>query len=635
MSKRERPGTHTPDTRRVFCARSDRRAMLLDERAIDREYDSARAYLDDDSDRDGFTPVRLDPDASWSPVAYRRSDAGVAVVMICGPLEHHGGGYWFDAYDAISCRVACALADSEVKAVVLRIDSPGGVANGMVETSRDIRSAAAERGVALYAYADEQMTSAAYGLACAADEIWCPETGEVGSVGVILPVLDWTRANEKQGIRTALLTTGKRKGDGHPDKPLDDDVRDALQTRVDAIGTSFFALVAESRGVKPAAVEKLEAGVYIGAAAQDVGLVDGVAGWRAFLSIVESSIGGNSSAIGSASKAGKKSVDKSLKSATTATISTEIVGASARRKDSRMSVKLLDLVKAKDSAQAALMKAQEVKDERKRAKAVEAASGLLASALADLTAVARYDAKMKVWKKTTKIEEDDGCDGGDDTSTPDSDVDTGAEDPDKSEEDEEDEDDAAEKKSAKASKASAHDGAPRGYLDDSLHTPKRLLAHVRQLTGERDLPTAMDRLSEMAAQASAYPDLSRRLEKIETSGRTAKVKAMVDEAIADGRAFKAQRDSLVAMGMKSRDHLRSFLATSPKRIVTRESDLAAPAASAKSSHASLAHLSTAAADATLKVAQFVAQSQKIDLDAAIAQVLEEQKKNGAAATGSN
>src|SRR4051812_16514999 len=70
---------------------------------------------------------------------------GIAVVSIRGPLMHHSH-YWCDSYDAIKERVLEALSSSP-RAIVLSIDSPGGLVSGCFDTANEIRAAAAAAGV--------------------------------------------------------------------------------------------------------------------------------------------------------------------------------------------------------------------------------------------------------------------------------------------------------------------------------------------------------------------------------------------------------------------------------------------------------------------------------------------------------
>jgi signal peptide peptidase SppA len=239
-------------------------------------------------------PLAIDPKAlgqafEANPQEPNEATAtGIAVVHVCGPLEHHSN-WVFDSYESILERVECALT-SEAEAVVLCVDSPGGDASGMIEAHRKIRALRSKYNKPIYAFADECAASAAYGIACAADEIWLPDTGRLGSIGVIAQVTDRTKRNESLGLDVRLLTTGARKGDGNPNKPLDDETVSALQEQVDTLGQSFFQIVSEGRRKSVGEIAALEAGTFIGTKAVEAGLADGVAGWDGFLTFVFESI---------------------------------------------------------------------------------------------------------------------------------------------------------------------------------------------------------------------------------------------------------------------------------------------------------------------------------------------------------
>jgi len=200
----------------------------------------------------------------------------VAILSIDGPLSQRGG-WWWDGYDAIAGRFEKALGDKAVTAVVLKINSPGGVCSGCFSSSRRMSAMKTESKKPVLAYADESAYSAAYAIACSADEIYLPIDGGVGSVGVIGVLEDYTGLNEKMGINVAVITSGKYKADGHPDTALTKEVVDRYQARITALGRSFAELVGASRGMAPEAVLKLEAACLYGDDAVRAGLANGVA----------------------------------------------------------------------------------------------------------------------------------------------------------------------------------------------------------------------------------------------------------------------------------------------------------------------------------------------------------------------
>lgn len=225
-------------------------------------------------------PLRFDPEAI---------DRGIAVLRLAGPIEKYAVGMWH-SYEALAREVECALACDATQKIVLKIDSPGGVAAGMNATHREIRRLRKAYGKPIYTYAI-MACSAAYHVGSAADEVWLSEEDAVGSVGVILCTVDESKRLEKEGVAIRYVVTGERKADLHPGQPVTDDVLDVAQKRVDYLGSLFFKAVGKARagaGLDARGVEKLQAAVFHGPQAVAVGLADGVASWRKFLDLVAS-----------------------------------------------------------------------------------------------------------------------------------------------------------------------------------------------------------------------------------------------------------------------------------------------------------------------------------------------------------
>lgn len=199
----------------------------------------------------------------------------VACVTIRGPLMHHCDPFW-DSYDSIVDRVRCAL-DSTAPVVLLAIDSPGGLVAGCLDAAREIRSMARKAGKTVIAYVDEQATSAAYAIACSADAIYTPQTGVVGSIGVIETLTDVSAQLAAMGVQVTAITSGARKADGNPQIPLTDEARAAIQSHVDTLAGAFFGLVSEMRNeLAPDLLAQFQAACFNGVDAVNAGLADGV-----------------------------------------------------------------------------------------------------------------------------------------------------------------------------------------------------------------------------------------------------------------------------------------------------------------------------------------------------------------------
>jgi len=213
----------------------------------------------------------------------------VAVVDIHGPLAQRAwdcmGLFGGDGYDAIVERMQAAFADPKTGGVLMRLDSPGGEVAGCFEAVRALRAMAQAAGKPLVAYADEMACSAAYALACAADTIVLPDTGAVGSIGVITTIVDRSAQVQASGNKVHVITSGARKADGHPALPVSEDTLAVIQDEIDYLAQVFAREVAASRGLTPEAVLALQAGVFLGEHAIAQHLADHVGGLDLALSI--------------------------------------------------------------------------------------------------------------------------------------------------------------------------------------------------------------------------------------------------------------------------------------------------------------------------------------------------------------
>lgn len=251
--------TTADNTPRAFPLEGE---LALAEEHLRRVYDvSPRAFLD----------LLF---ADLAPRTYRVQD-GVAVVDVMGPLDQRGGFFW-DGYDSVSERVSAALADRDVQAVVLAIDSPGGVVAGNLDAARSLRAMVDKARKPMVAHAGTFATSAAYALAVAADRVMVTSDGAVGSIGVIATVYDRTEANAQEGLDVRVVRSGTLKADPHPDVALTDASVSRVRARVMDLATSFAAWVAERRGQTPEAVLAHQGATIYATRAIEAGLADSI-----------------------------------------------------------------------------------------------------------------------------------------------------------------------------------------------------------------------------------------------------------------------------------------------------------------------------------------------------------------------
>lgn len=206
---------------------------------------------------------------------------GIALIPVMGTLvrrsSYLSSACGMSSYQRIETMVEAAFSDPSVSAVLLDIDSGGGEAGGVFDTARRLRQLSKQHQKPLWAIANEGAMSAAYAIACAADQLFVTSTAEVGSIGVVACHLDQSTADRNDGLAYTYLFAGDRKVDGNPHQPLTNDARVSIQSDIDQLYAQFVQLVASFRGISEPALIDTQANIYRGAHAVALGLADGVA----------------------------------------------------------------------------------------------------------------------------------------------------------------------------------------------------------------------------------------------------------------------------------------------------------------------------------------------------------------------
>lgn len=206
---------------------------------------------------------------------------GVAVIQIWGTLTRNWGVGPYSGstgYDGIQTQLTDAMNDKEVKAIWLSINSGGGTIDGLFDLQQLIWLCNAKNGgKPIWAMASDYAYSAAYALAVAADKVFVPRTGGVGSVGVITLWADIRGALENEGIKVKVFRSGAKKAlglmgvEGLPDEEVD-----RIQGQLDEIRDIFVERVAEYMGIAKSAVSQTEGLDYMGQHAKAIGFVSEV-----------------------------------------------------------------------------------------------------------------------------------------------------------------------------------------------------------------------------------------------------------------------------------------------------------------------------------------------------------------------
>lgn len=203
---------------------------------------------------------------------------GVAILPVTGPVMRYANLFskisGATSIDVLATDFNQAIANPDVKAIVLNIDSPGGTVAGVNEFADMIYAARGKKPI--ISYVSGMGASAAYWLASSADEIVIDATASVGSIGVVSVQNDDTERKAKAGIKEIQIVSSlsPRK---RPDLSTDEGRAD-VQAMVDSIAKVFFQTVARNRSVTTDTVltDYGQGGLLVGADAVNAGMADRV-----------------------------------------------------------------------------------------------------------------------------------------------------------------------------------------------------------------------------------------------------------------------------------------------------------------------------------------------------------------------
>jgi signal peptide peptidase SppA len=144
-------------------------------------------------------------------------------------------------------QLEAAERDSAVKAVVLRVNSPGGTVSASDTMYQLVRRFREKTGKPVVASTQEVAASGGYYVACAADTIVAQPTSVVGSIGVIFEAVQFKGALDKLGVSATAIKSGSLKDIGSPWKLLRDDEKEIMQQLVDEYFARFVDVVKTHR----------------------------------------------------------------------------------------------------------------------------------------------------------------------------------------------------------------------------------------------------------------------------------------------------------------------------------------------------------------------------------------------------
>jgi protease IV len=180
--------------------------------------------------------------------------------------------------DMLIGALSSAFEDKHTKAVVMRINSPGGspVQSGQVyDEIKRLRGKYPN--IPLYVVVDDLCASGGYYIAAAADKIFVDKASLIGSIGVLMDGFGFTEAMKKMGVERRLLTAGEHKGFLDPFAPIDPVEEGHARTMLTEIHQQFIQAVRQGRGKRLKETPDMFSGlIWNGTRSIDLGLADGL-----------------------------------------------------------------------------------------------------------------------------------------------------------------------------------------------------------------------------------------------------------------------------------------------------------------------------------------------------------------------
>lgn len=241
-----------------------------------------RGVADEDSD-EGFRSVNLDAylaqlDARRSPVDRRPQ---VAVVVASGEISSGDQPAGRIGGESTAALLRAARDDDDVKAVVLRVDSPGGEVFASEQIRREV-VALRGAGKPVVVSMGDLAASGGYWISMNADRIYADASTISGSIGIFGMIPNITRTLDKIGVHTDGVGTTRFAGAFDISRPMDPAVGQLVQSVINKGYADFTGKVAQARKQPVEAIDKVARGrVWSGAQAKERGLVDELGGMKA------------------------------------------------------------------------------------------------------------------------------------------------------------------------------------------------------------------------------------------------------------------------------------------------------------------------------------------------------------------
>lgn len=186
----------------------------------------------------------------------RKADSKIVIVTIEGLITGNADGF-------IAKQIRRVIADTDVKAVVLRVDSPGGTMSGSDYYHHLLQKMKSERKIPVVVSMGSIAASGGYYVSMVGNEIYAEPSTITGSIGVIASLFDASELFQKIGIESTPIVSGKHKAMGSFMKPMSDEERALFQNLIDDNFARFKKIIREGRdgfANNPEELDKLATG---------------------------------------------------------------------------------------------------------------------------------------------------------------------------------------------------------------------------------------------------------------------------------------------------------------------------------------------------------------------------------------
>jgi protease-4 len=240
--------------------------------------------------RKSYDDLSNDNDLDSTDLAVRFTDR-IQVIRLSGMIMDKQDSSLFGAGEGASSSalkfLRKAAADGHVKAVLLRVNSPGGTVSASQELTDEVMALRSKNKPVVVSMADIA-ASGGYYIATAGDKIVAEPGTITGSIGVIFNAMNLKALGDKIGVQSEVVKSGQFKDIGSPFRPFTAEDRAILQGLITDSYDQFVQAVAKGRNMPVEAVKKLADGrIYSGRQALKLGLIDQLGGYDTALDVLQ------------------------------------------------------------------------------------------------------------------------------------------------------------------------------------------------------------------------------------------------------------------------------------------------------------------------------------------------------------